>query len=326
MRAAIGIGCVLAMAVVDSASVRSSRERAAGLVAPAEIGSVRRTVVESAPGASMRPVMTSRYKMSGRVRPLLFWIGKDDIGIARIVWRRGNGAAVGYELLVGTDPAKAPRSLNRWGYIAEDIEGADGSILALMTGADEATYNEAASNSGRPPGAGDFRAIQAHVERGAATWQTARVSTPSALTVHDVDAALERIRRETAAAPSRGMPLPSGARPGFLTAVAELIDLAVTGVNRKADTRELLRPRVQYVFGQGAYEIYLREVESLHADHDGRLIPAVRTAFEIRTIATDARTRFEITSGSDGDLLGVPVAISWQPRWWLRVALSLESK
>ena len=126
------------MALVDSAPVRGSRERAAGLVAPAEIGSVRRTAVESAPGASMRPVMTRRYKMSGRVRPLLFWIGKDDIGIARIVWRRGDGAAVGYEFLVGTDPAKAPRSLNRWGYIAEDVEGADGSILALMTGADEA--------------------------------------------------------------------------------------------------------------------------------------------------------------------------------------------
>ena len=267
-----------------------------------------------------------RYQVDARVRPLLFWIGKDDIGIARIVWRRGDGAAIGYEFLVGTDPAKAPRSLNRWGYIAEDIEGADGSILALMTGADEATYNEAASNSSRSPGAGDFRAIQAHVERGAATWQTVRVSTPSALTVHDVDAALERIRHETAAAPSRGMSLPSGARPGFLTAVAELIDLAVTGVNRKADTRELLRPRVQYVFGQGAYEIYLREVESLHADHDGRLIPAVRTAFEIRTLATDARTRFELTSGSDGELAGVPVAISWQPRWWLRVELSLESK
>ena len=165
-----------------------------------------------------------------------------------------------------------------------------------------------------PAGAGDFRAIQAHVERGAATWQTARVSTPSALTVHDVDAALERIRHETDAAPSRGMSLPSGARPGFLTAVAELIDLAVTGVNRKADTRELLRPRVQYVFGQGAYEIHLREVEPLRADYDGRVISGVRTAFEIRTLATDARTRFEITSGSDGDLAGVPVAISWQPR------------
>ena len=270
--------------------------------------------------------MTRRYKMSGKVRPLLFWIGKDDIGIARIAWRRGEGSAVGYEFLVGTDPARAPRSINRWGYIAEDVQGADGSILALMTGAEESSYNEAASNSARPPGAGDFRAIQARVQRGAATWQTARVSTPSALTVHDVDAALERIRQETGAATSRGMSLPSGARPGFLTAVAELIDHAVRGVNRKADTRELLRLRVQYVFGQGSYELHLREVEPLRADHDGRSIPVVRTAFEIRTLATDARTRFEVTSGTDGDLAGVPVAISWQPRWWLRVALDLENK
>jgi hypothetical protein len=319
MRAAVGFGCVLAMTAVSSASDRGPHERRNA--SPTSVD------IRSSADTSLRAVMTRRYKMSGKVRPLLFWIGKDDIGIARIVWRRGDSGAVGYELLVGTDPVKAPRSINRWGYIAEDVQGADGSILALMTGADEASYNEAASNSTRPPGAGDFRAIQAHVQRGAATWQTARVSTPSALTVHDVDAALERVRRETGAAASRGrMSLPSGARPGFLTAVAELIDLAVTGVNRKVDTRDLLRPRVQYVFGQGAYEIRLREVDSLRVDHDGRSISAVRTAFEIRTLATDARTRFEITSGSDGDLLGVPVAVSWQPRWWLRVALSLEAQ
>jgi hypothetical protein len=314
MRAAIGIGCVLAMLFVSPGSGRSSL--AAG--ADATRGEITST--------SLRPVMTHRYKMSGRIRPLLFWIGKDDIGLARIVWRRGDGGAFGYEFLVGTDPAKAPRSLNRWGYIAEDVEGADGSILALMTGADEATYKEADSNSNRPAGAGDFRAIQGRVHHGAATWQIARVSTSSPLTVHDVDAALEQIRRETAAATSRGMSMPSGARPGFLTAVAELIELAVGGVNRKTDSRELLRPRVQYVFGRGAYEVYLREVEPLRADHAGRSVPAVRTEFEIRTLATDARTRFEVTSGSEGDLLGVPLAISWQPRWWLRVALSLEAK
>jgi hypothetical protein len=241
------------------------------------------------------------------------------------VWRRGDGGAVGYELLVGTDPAKAPRSINRWGYIAEDVAGGDGSVLALMTGSDEATYKEADSSSSRPSHTGDFRAIQARVQQGAATWQTARVSTPSPLTVNDVDAALDHVRRETAGASSRGMLMPSGARPGFLTAVAELIDLAVNGVNRKIDSRELLRPRVPYVFGQGAYEVYLREVEFLRADYAGRSIPAVRTAFEIRTLATDARTKFEITSGTEGDLAGVPLAISWQPRWWLRVALALEA-
>jgi hypothetical protein len=316
MRAAVIVGFVLATAFVTPAAGRHAPDRAAAFAPTSEIA-LRADL-------SMRPVMTHRYTMSGKVRPLLFWIGKDDIGLARIVWRRGDNGAVGYELLVGTDPAKAPRSLNRWGYIAEDMEGADGSLLALMTGADETSYSEAASNSTRAPGAGDFRAIHARVQRGAATWQTARVTTPSALTVHDVDAALDRVRQETSAAASRGMPLPSGARPGFLTAVAELIDCSVRGVNQKMDARALLQPRVRYIFGQGAYELHLREVESLRADHNGRSVPVVRTAFEIQTLATNDRTRFEVTSGTEGDLMGVPVAISWQPRWWLRVALRLN--
>ena len=314
MRAAAILGCTMAMALVIPARGWTDR----GDDAPPAIAA------RAEAGGAMRPVMTQRYTMSGKVRPLLFWIGKDDIGLARIVWRRGESGAVGYELLVGTDPAKAPRSLNRWGYIAEDVDGANGSLLALMTGADEASYNEAASNSSLPAGAGDFRAINARVLGGAATWQTARVTTPSALTVHDVDAALDRVRQETSAAVSRGMPLPSGARPGFLTAVAELIDSAVRGVNRNLDSRALLRPRVHYVFGQGAYELSLREVEPLHADCGGQSVPVVRTLFEIRTLATDARTRFEVTSGTSGDLAGVPVTISWQPRWWLRVSLSLD--
>ena len=78
------------------------------------------------------------------------------------------------------------------------------------------------------------------------------------------------------------------------------------------------------MFGQRAYELQLREVEPLQAEHGGRPVPAVRTAFEIRTLATDVRTNFEVTSGTDGDLAGVPVAISWQPRWWLRVSLRLD--
>ena len=323
MQRNVGIGCVLAIVFAVAASGSSQPDRVASRSAPGS-GSA---VAGGAPAiASLRPVMTHRYRMSGKVRPLLFWIGKDDIGLARIVWRRGDEGAIGYELLVGTDPAKAPRSINRWGYIAEDVTGADGSILALMTGADEASYTEAASNATRPPGVGDFRAIQARVVRGGATWQTVRVSTPTALTVHEVDATLDRVRRETASAASRGMRLPSGARPGFLTAVAELIDVAVAGVNRKADPRDLLRSRVQYVFGQGAYEIHFKEVDQVQAEWRGRAVPAVRTAFEIRTLSTDARTKFEITSAVTGDLAGVPLAISWQPRWWLRVALSLEEQ
>jgi len=271
-----------------------------------------------------RPILPAvrvrRYQMSGAVRPLLFWIGRDDIGVARITWRKGDDGAVGYELLVGTDPGKAPRGLNRWGYVAEDTRADSSWLLALMTGADEGSYDEAASNTGRPAGGGDFRAIRARLVEGTSSWQTARVATAAPLTVHDVDATLDPVGREVDAATMRDRSVPGGVRGGFLIAVADLLD----GVTRYGDARGGASRRVQYVFGQGIYELSIRGVEAGRADIAGRPVPVVRTAFEIRTLATDARTRFELTSGRDGDLAGVPVAIEWQPRWWLRVSLRLK--
>ena len=279
--------------------------------------------VASAPDESMRTMRTERYRMSGRVRPLLFWIGKDDIGLGRIAWR-SNGSDAGYELLVGTDPAKAPRGLNRWGYVAENAEGTGGTLLALMTGADDGSYEEAAQNAAKPAGAGDFRAIHASLRDGTATWQTARVATTMSLTVHDVDAAVSSVRAETDAAPRRNRVAAAGVRPGFLTSAAELIGEAVRASNGDGDFRPLLRRRVPYVFGQGAYELSLREIDRSRATVEGKETAVVRLAFEIRTLATDVRTRFEVTSGTEGRLAGVPVTISWQPRWWLRVGLALE--
>ena len=176
------------------------------------------------PGEGLRTTDVRRYSMSGYVRPLLFWFGRDDIGLARVVWRTGDDGARGYELLVGTDPAKAPRALNRWGFVSEEVHGAEGAVLALMTGADEGSYDEAAASADRRSGGSDFRAIHSRVLHGTTAWQTVRVQTPGSFSVHDVEHALDRVREETSAARSRQAALPDGARPGFLVALAELID------------------------------------------------------------------------------------------------------
>ena len=159
--------------------------------------------LEALPGEGLRTVRVLRYTMDGRIRPLLFWFGRDDIGFARVVWREGDLGARGYELLVGTDPAKAPRSLNRWGYIAEEVQGTDGALLALMTGSDEGSYDEATANAAGAAAGRDFRAIRSELRGSTSTWQTARVATSADFTVHDVDAALERVRHECAAAARR---------------------------------------------------------------------------------------------------------------------------
>ena len=47
-----------------------------------------------------------RYQVDARVRPFLFWIRKSNIGDGRLTWRRGPDGTIGYELLVGSDPAR----------------------------------------------------------------------------------------------------------------------------------------------------------------------------------------------------------------------------
>jgi hypothetical protein len=72
---------------------------------------------EGAP-VSLPVLKTHHYRMAGRVRLLLFWVRRDNVGSGRIVWRGSEGGDAGYELLIGTDPSIAPRKVNRWGYIA----------------------------------------------------------------------------------------------------------------------------------------------------------------------------------------------------------------
>jgi hypothetical protein len=281
------------------------------------------SALASWPGEGLHAVRVLRYTMAGRIRPVLFWFGRDDIGFARVVWREGNRGARGYELLVGTDPARAPRALNRWGYIAEQVDGADGALLALMTGSDDGSYDEATASAARASSGGDFRAIRSELRGTISTWQTARVQTPDDFTVHDVDAALERVRRETAAAARRQDQAPAGSRSGFLVALAELIDHGAAAVSSGDPTTT--RAPVPYVFGQSAYELRLRESRAGSLLLYGQPTPIVRSSFEIRTVTTDLRTRFDVSFGSAGRLLDVPVAIEWQPRWWLKIELRLET-
>lgn len=280
-------------------------------------------VADPLPGEGLHTAAVRRYRMAGRIRPLLFWIGKDDIGLARITWRTADDGARAYEMLVGTDPAKAPRAMNKWGYIAEEVNGSGGRLLALMTGNDAASYSEAAADVERPGGTGDFRAIVGHVANGASAWKTARIATTTAFSIHDVDSALGRIREDATAGAPGQQPLPHGARPGFLVALADLIERGAGLTPGTPAARAALAQRVRYVFGQGTYDLSLRSARAETLVLDGHSLAVIRSSFEITTLATNARTRFDVLFGTGQGLENVPVAAEWQPRWWLKVELRL---
>lgn len=274
---------------------------------------------------AMTAVKTHRYRMAGRIRPLLFWIGRDDVGLAKLAWRSGSEGLRGYDMLVGTDPAKAPRGINRWGFISERTDGADGAVLAVMSKSDESSLGEAEASAGGSGGV-EFKAMRAVSSGGVLSWRVARVQTPQPLTIHEVVPLLDRVRAETASVSSRSRPLSHDVRPGFLVSVAELVDRVVAARRASAPLASATAGVVPYVFGQQSYE--LRLVSAKPASLPTRAgvpgVPGCVSVFEILNLASHERTRFDMSFATEGPLSGVPIAIAWQPRWWLKVELALE--
>jgi hypothetical protein len=81
--------------------------------------------------------------------------------------------------------------------------------------------------------------------------------------------------------------------------------------------------RLHYLFGGQVYELHVRRVQRAIEQVQNDSVRTVRATFDIHTLATNARTRFEIACGTEGCLAGVPVSVAWQLRWWLRVSLRL---
>src|SRR5262249_16162329 len=104
-------------------------------------------------------VQRHHYAIDARVRPLLlFWISRHDIGDA-VVLKRQAPSEAGYSLLIGSDPERAPRRINRWGYIDEQIRGNEATLIGLMTESDEDSIDQAEANIRRHGGDRPFKVI-----------------------------------------------------------------------------------------------------------------------------------------------------------------------
>jgi hypothetical protein len=108
-------------------------------------------------------------------------------------------------------------------------------------------------------------------------------------------------------------------RPGFLTSLTELIS---GSLDTKSDTR-----RVQYIHGDRLFELRLLDAARLaRFERDGRAWnDVIRGRFETREAGSRSGTRFELIYGASGALAGIPIVISYQPKWWLQVDLVLNS-
>jgi len=253
------------------------------------------------------------YAIAARVRPLLvFWIARSGVGDA-IVTRRLSPGEAEYALLIGSDPDRAPRHINRWGYIKEEIRGAEARLVGLMTESDEESIKEAEANlKTQAQGDHPFKIIRATVHGGQAESVVTSIGAPHDYNYRQLQTVLDLALREPPEGKARTIRLPPGTRPGFLAALADAMRTSAAPI--------------AYVYHGRIYE--LRQTSA-------RPIPDLRIArasygraiaadFTITSQRDGEQTSFSMTYGTEGRFAQVPLIVSYRPRWWMEVNLTLD--
>jgi hypothetical protein len=274
------------------------------------------------------PIVTEhRYRIAGKIRPLLFWIGRDNVGGARVRWRRGEGGDRGYDLLIGSDPSRAPRKTNRWGFIMEESVAGTATVLGVMKKGQEETLEEAKSNVSTEAGGGVmFDMIRATVGASESVAYVTSTKVDRDYSYLELVALMERLVRETSPPRVRSVAVPAGGQQGLLMSVAALLKDGVETL--RATSKAPLRKTLPYAYYRKQYD--LTRVSSgveRRETYGGVTYPRLlKSEFEIRGRGETWVESFTVVCGVDGPLAEIPVFITYQPRWWFKLELVLDER
>ena len=305
--------------------------------------------VRSAP----RDVVQFDYVMTARVRLLFFWAGKDDVGGGYI--RRGiskdDPRQELLQVLFGSDPAKAPRAINRWGAGTEVVwhkepasESAksDDVVASAFFGFMKSSRGKSVSEmqeelrKEKDRGEHQFTGILSRVEAGRAISLVVPMASDQDYNLNQYAEAQPVMLDKLSASERPAHVLDNTAASGctradeFLGAVSQLADAAVQG--RKAPQS------LCYVYDAQVNTLTLERVEPIrkldvrvNSSKGGTLSERsydelLQGDFVSSHRAMGKRVYFTILLGTEGALRSVPVQIRYQPNWWFQVVLNLLPK
>jgi hypothetical protein len=263
--------------------------------------------------------------MNARVRPLLlFWIARENVGDA-VIARFAEAGRSKYSLLIGSDPERAPRRINRWGYIEEDIRPDGATLMGLMTQSDEESVSEAEANLRTEQGQRRFKMIRASIADGESRSVVTSVPAPAQYSLRNLDAVLDLAAGDdTTNGRTRVLKLGSATRPGFLTAVAELMhrEAGEWRSSRRVSPGE----PIQYVYHGTLYRLVVSRTRGGGTTRIGGSTyeGVIVSEFRIENTKDGTATDFSMSYPADGPLAEMPLAITYKPRWWLEVQLALD--
>ena len=293
-----------------------------GLLPALLVGAPRRVPSPATVFHERRGDVDHVYRIVGKVRLLFFWVSDDDVGGARITWR-GDDQHHALSLLIGSEPHRAPREINEWGYVREDVIAGTTSVFGIRTVTDGESPEDADTRRPQPGERAELGVLCSTVSALEADSRTTTIYIPRDTTYRGVGRVLDVIQRD-ARWQRRHSPRPEGVGPGFLSALDPMMRSSAASA-RGSDAAPTC-PQVAYVYKDAVYDLVPRRVER---------VPQLRTALGVfrnllradivaRNRSTGSATSFSVTYGTEGALAGIPVAARYQPNWWLKVELELD--
>ncbi len=273
---------------------------------------------------SSREIDDRHYTLTARVRLLFVWISRAGVGAGRIAWSEGDNGTRGLALLIGSDPARAPMKVNRWGYVVERVSGSRAELVGVMTESEEQSIAQARASVSSSNSTHSFKSIRSRIQDGTAHSSVNYMRLPEDFTYREVETLLQRIPNEGGRI--RHLAMPEGAEPGFLFAVRSLVDEGV-GEYRRSGASGIPRNALRrYVFAGSAFEI---RRQSTHVVRElmingSKFRQLLESAFEARNLSNGQLSHFSITYGTQEPAAGIPVRIVYRPRWWFEAEMLLE--
>ena len=294
-----------------------------------------------------------RYRMKGKVRLLLFWVGRDDVGGGQISLGRTkqeNGNTSHYvEVFFGSNPERVPGGINRWGYGQETAQWATEGIdddptlqetlfEGFMKHSMEKGFSEALANEAEAKGAAQYwyEGVRSLVRRDQAVTELRKFSTNQDFDYRHSQSIRCHYEKRLLSGPDKNRKLTNTdtyRRPyGFLTAVNAVIR---TAVREYAESRRLSQQQepLGYVYNARPYELAIRSrklVKRLEVPAGKGKLPKIyplvaKIDFRLRKMSVRGHHDFTLWFPLEGDLQGIPVRILDRPRWWLGIELNLEA-
>jgi hypothetical protein len=298
-----------------------------------------------------RDVVEFDYVMTARVRLLFFWAGKDDVGGGYV--RRGiskdDPRQEVFQVLFGSDPARAPRSINRWGAGTEIVWHKDPAVnpaksddvvasafFGFMKSSTGKSMSEMQQELKKEKDRGEhlFTGILSRVEAGRAISLVVPLASNEDYNLHQYGEAepvmLEKL--SSSERPARTLDnAPGCPRAGeFLGSVSQLMDAALE--------KPSLPASLCYVYDAQVNTLTLERIEPIrklnvkvNSAKGGTLTEQtydelLEGDFVSANQVTGRRVYFTIVMGTQGALRGTPVQIRYQPNWWFQVVLNLLPK